>query len=281
MTIKDILIKCHKKIDSLDLELLIAEAIKKSREFVLAHPEFKLTKNQELKTKNLLTRRRRGEPLAYILGHKEFYGLNFKVNESVLVPRPETEMLVEEVLKLQPKDNIIIDVGTGSGNIIINLAKNLKNKNKFIAIDISTKALAVAKQNAKIHKVFGNIKFIKSDLLDHFLKHPASIKKDCIIVANLPYLDFGWKTLLKSSETKGLKFEPQIALYAGADGLDAYRQLARQLEKLKSIVENRATVLCEIGHIQKKELEKIFSFAHKIEFKKDLAGKWRVCIIAL
>ncbi|MFA4818001.1 MAG: peptide chain release factor N(5)-glutamine methyltransferase [Parcubacteria group bacterium] len=284
-TIKDILTKYHKKLDSLDLELLIANSIKKPREFVLAHPEFSLS---SLKIENLIrrlakkiARRRRGEPLAYILGHKEFFGLDFKVNRHTLIPRPETEMLVEEVLKLDPKNKTVIDIGTGSGNIIISLIKNLKNKNKFIATDISANALKVAKQNARIHKVSGDIKFIKSDLLDYFLEHPALIKKDCVIIANLPYLDLGWKTLLKSSETKGLKFEPRIALYAGEDGLDAYRQLAGQLKKMKSVIKNKITILCEIGHIQKKGMENMFSFANKASFKKDLAGKWRVCQISL
>jgi release factor glutamine methyltransferase len=285
MIIREIYKKYHNKIDSLDLELIIAHILGKNREFVLVRPEFKLAKNQELKTKNLLARRMRGEPLAYIFGQKEFYGLDFKVNKDVLVPRPETELLVELVLQeLQTKNyepRTLIDVGTGSGNIIVSLAKNLRTKNKFVAIDISTKALSIAKQNAKIHKVSSDIKFIKSDLLDYLLKYPSLIKNDCIFIANLPYLDTGWKNLLRSNDTKGLKFEPQIALYAGIDGLDAYRKLANQLELLKKIVRYNFAVFCEIGHTQKKEIERIFSFAKKIEFKKDLAGKWRVCKISL
>lgn len=282
--IKDILIKYRGKIDYLDLELIIAHEIGKTREFVLAHTEYRIPK---FKIKNLIrgggkiSRRERGEPLAYILGQKEFFGLSFRVNRAVLIPRPETEMLVEEILKLNPKNKIIIDIGTGSGNIIIALKKHFEGKNGYYAVDISEKALRVAKQNAKIHKTAKNIKFIKSDLLDYFLKHLSLIKKDCIIIANLPYLDIGWKNLLKSSDTKGLKYEPHIALYAGKDGLVTYRKFASQLEKLKGVIKNKITVFCEIGHIQKKEMEKIFSFAGKVKFKKDLAGKWRICKIAL
>jgi len=291
--IKDILTKYHKKIDSLDLELLIANSIKKPREFVLAHPEYKIpNENLIRRLVEKISRRRRGEPLAYILGHKEFFGLDFKVNESVLVPRPETEILVElAIQKLQTKNlsavrhdykpKTIIDVGTGSGNIIISLAKNLKDKNKFIAVDISTKALAVAKQNAKKHRVAKNIKFARSDLIDYFLRHPSLIKSNCIFVANLPYLDAGWKNLLKSSETRGLKFEPRLALYSGQDGLDEYRKFAGQLRLLRKKVKNNIIIFCEIGHFQKKEMNKIFSFAKKTEFYKDLASKWRVCKISL
>lgn len=258
------------KIDFLDLDLLIASTIGKPREFVLAHPEYKLTRNQELSIKNNANRRAKGEPLAYILDHKEFFGLNFKVDKHVLIPRPETEMIVEEVLKLKPRNKTIIDIGTGSGNIIITLAKNTKLKNKFIGIDISDKALHIAKQNAKKHKINKKIKFLKGNLLEPALE--KNKLHDAIIVANLPYLDLGWKNLLKSSDTKGLKYEPHIALYAGKDGLETYRKLARQLKSQK----NSIYLFCEIGHIQKKPIQKIFSFAKKVEFLKDLAGKWRI-----
>lgn len=281
MTIREIRKKYRTKIDALDLELIIAHGIGKTREFVLAHPEFIIpgARNSQLAT--FIKRRVKHEPIAYILGQKEFFGLNFKVDRDVLVPRPETETLVEEALALKPKNSTVIDVGTGSGNIIISLIKNLKNKNSFVAIDISAKALTIAKQNAKIHETFRKIKFIESNMLDYFLKHPASIKKDCVVIANLPYLDLGRKNLLKSSENKGLKFEPQIALYAGKDGLAVYRQFAEQLKKIKSVTKKKIAVFCEIGHVQKREMKKIFSFAKKTDFKKDLAGRWRIARIVV
>lgn len=293
MIIKEILTEYYKKLDYLDLELIIANVIKKSREFLLTYPEHRLTKNQELQTKNLLARRMRNEPLAYILGYKEFSGLDFKVNKHTLIPRPETELLLEEALKELPtKDyplrseasklkTTIVDIGTGSGNIIVSLAKQLELRSKnyelrFYGTDISTEALKIAKYNAKKHKVDKKIKFLKGNLLEPILKKDKLT--NAIMVANLPYLDMGWKNLLKSSETKGLKFEPHTALYAGKDGLDYYRELAKQL---KSPSHKNITLLCEIGHIQKTEMKKIFSFAKKIDFLKDLAGFWRVCKIKL
>ena len=102
-----------------------------------------------------------------------------------------------------------------------------------------------------------------------------------VIVCNLPYIDTGWKKSLNSSETKGLIFEPEIALYSGQDGLNAYRKLAQQIKILIQKTKANITLVCEIGHPQKKEIEKIFSFAKKIEFQKDLAKKWRIVIIKI
>ena len=288
MIIKDILLKYNRKIDYLDLELIISHVLKKSREAVLAHPEHEITKRQAAKIIKFIKRRQKHEPLAYILEHKEFYGLDFKVNQNTLVPRPETEMLVDETLSLLRSmlrnKTAVIDIGSGSGNIIISIAKELEKNYKFFGIDISPKALTVAKNNAKKHKVDKKIKFLKSDLLDCFLKNNPEIKKfdNLIITANLPYLDIGWKNLLNSTETKGLQYEPSIALYSGQDGLDAYRKLAGQTEKIKAFLKNKNIYLfCEIGHLQKPKMEKIFSFAKKTSFKKDLAKKWRMAIVEI
>jgi release factor glutamine methyltransferase len=275
-TIKTIFNNYTATIDRLDLELIIAHELKKTREFVLAHPECKLKEGQNLRIKHLVARRAKHEPLAYILGHKGFYGLDFKVNKNTLVPRPETELLVEEILKLAPKNKTILDIGTGSGNIIISLAKNLKGKNTFYGLDISSKTLRVAKQNAATHSVSKKIKFLRGNLLSPIL---GKKKLDnAIVAANLPYLDLNWKNLLKSSDTKGLKYEPHVALYSGSDGLDAYRELANQL---RPSARKNIIVFCEIGHLQKRELAKIFNFADKIQFSKDLAGRWRVARIVI
>jgi len=177
---------------------------------------------------------------------------------------------------LAPKNKTILDIGTGSGNIIISLAKNLQEQNTFYAIDISSKAMAVAKKNAQAHGIAKKIKYLRGNLLTPFLD--KNQLRDAIVVANLPYLDLAWKNLLNSSDTKGLKYEPHLALYAGKDGLDAYRKLARQLRP--SIGKN-ITLLCEIGHLQKKEMQKIFSFAEKTAFHKDLVRKWRICVIKI
>lgn len=283
LSILDFQKKYYKKIDNLDLDLLIAAAIKKSREFILTHPEYKLSKSQSSKLKTQILRRIKHEPIAYILGQKEFYGLEFKVDKNTLIPRPETELIIEKVLKLQPKNKIIIDIGTGSGNIIISLAKNLKGKNNFFATDISSKALAIAQQNSRFHKVSNKIKFLHGSLLEPIEKKcfMSHVPRSIIIVTNLPYLNLGWKNLLKSSKTKGLKFEPHIALYAGNDGLDAYRQFANKLKLLYQQIPSDITILCEIGHLQTKGMQKIFSFAKNIKFSKDLSGKFRVAQIKL
>jgi len=279
MIIGEIIKSYSRKLDRLDAELILAYSLKKTREFILTHPEKITTKKQETAIKNNIARRIKGEPIAYITGNKEFYGLDFIANKNTLVPRPETELLVEEILKLNPKNHIIADIGTGSGNIIISLAKNIKGKNSYCGIDISKKALKIAGLNAKKHKVDKKIKFIHGNLLEP-LSNEFKNKK-LIVVANLPYLDIGWKNLLKSSETKGLKFEPKIALYAGRDGLDTYRKLAKQLKLFGKQTKNDVVIFCEIGHLQAKNMRKIFSFAKDIKFLKDLAGKWRICRISL
>jgi release factor glutamine methyltransferase len=306
-TISDILTKYSSQIDPFDLELLIAHALGKNREFVLAHPEKTITEKQETIIKKFIDRKIKHEPLAYILGKKEFYGLNFKVNKNVLVPRPETEQIVELVTCNLKRENkfknaAVIDVGTGSGNIIISVACNLAyrqigikhatcNDIKYYATDISAKALAIAKQNAKLHKVDKKIKFLRGNLLKPLTgnwKLPVCRRgreignSRTIVLANLPYLDSAWRNLLKSSDSKSLEFEPKIALEGGFDGLDGYRSLAGQIKAWKG--KNRPAsihLFCEIGHLQKAGMKKIFSFADRICFHKDLTGRWRVCQIEI
>jgi release factor glutamine methyltransferase len=284
MKIAEIIEEYKSKFDYIDLEIIIAHSLKKTREFILTHPEQAITKKQETIIKKNIARRIKSEPIAYITGYKGFYGLDFIVNKNTLIPRPETELLVEEVIKFKPKNYLIADIGTGSGNIIISLAKNISSKNNYLGIDISKEALRVAKLNAKKHKLDKKISFLNGDLLFPLLKNNKLTKlkpNKLIIVANLPYLDTGWKNLLKSSETKGLKFEPCVALYAGKDGLDTYRKLADQLRLFNKKMKNDITVFCEIGHLQAKSMHKIFSFAKNIKFFEDFAGKWRVCKISL
>lgn len=286
MTIKDILVKYHEKLDYLDLELIIAGAIKKSREFVLAHPEYQLTTNQKLQITKLIRRRRHSEPLAYIFGHKEFFGLNFKVNKHTLIPRPETELLVELALhelrtKNCPLPTSVMDIGTGSGNIIISLAKNIHDKNIFYASDISKEALRVAKQNAKTHKVDQRIKFLHGSLLDPILKTNKLQITNWIILANLPYLS---KKIYDSTKKTVKKFEPKSALYSPQDGLAHYAELLAQIKLLVTDYELSVTVLLEISPEQKPKITNLIRSilpAAKPEFFRDLAGKWRLCKISL
>jgi len=285
-TIQTILIKHRKKIANLDLELLIAHEIKKTREFILAHPEFKLSKIQLAQLESKISRRINTEPLSHIVGHKEFYGLDFKINQHTLIPRPETELLIEEVLKTIPKINFaklnLIDIGTGSGNIIISLAKNLNDaKINYFGTDISDDALKIAKYNAKKHEQ-EKIKFIKSNLLESILKNKKyfSVKNKIILVANLPYLS---KKIYSATTSNVKNFEPKSALYSSELGLNHYRKLFEQIKK-QANKSNIHSVFLEFSPEQKKTLniliKKMLPLA-KIRFQKDLAGKWRLCVLNL
>lgn len=218
-----------KKITSADLdaEVLLSHTLKKSREYLFTHPEASLSTYQLKSFRNLIARRGKHEPVAYLTSHKEFYGLDFIVNKSVLIPRPETENLVEAVIReVGYKKWTIADIGTGSGCIAIALKKNLP-KCKVLATDKSAAALKVAKKNVLKHQV--KIQFKQGNLLE-----PIKNLKIDIIVANLPYLDDNMKNLLKSSDSKGLIYEPPMALKGGPDGYDIYRQFYKQLQQLKN-----------------------------------------------
>jgi release factor glutamine methyltransferase len=268
----------NKPLPLFEQQLILAHILKKSREYVLAHPEIELTQAQKRLFERLINRRKKHEPLAYILGRKEFYGLDFELTKHTLIPRPETELLVEEIINSKPKNKTIIDIGTGSGNIIITLAENIKDQNNYFAIDVSKKALAIAKLNAKKHKVDKKIKFIESDLLKNkkMLGHLAMKQcNDAIIIANLPYLS---KHIYSSAMPDVKNFEPKSALLSGEEGLDHYKKLFSQIKKLETKNRRLKTIL-EISPEQKTKItpiiKKVFPRAN-IFFKKDLAGKWRM-----
>lgn len=263
---------------ALDAEVLLSFASGKRREALLTHPEKYLTARQFAKFKNLIARRRRHEPIAYIIGKKGFFGLKFKVNPSVLIPRPETELLVEEAIKSYKLKavsyKLILDIGTGSGAIAVTLARNLPSA-KIIATDVSAKALKIAKQNAKNNGVGKRIKFVKTSLLPNLKAH--SLRPTALIVANLPYLPARvWQKAMPDVK----KFEPKGALLGGADGLDLIKKL---LQEIKS--ENiKGTVLLEIDPSQKTKLPKIIKTIFPtalVETKKDLAGLFRIVKIIL
>ena len=288
MTIRQILREYSAKLKSyssspiLDIELLLTKTLNQTKEYLFEYPETKLTQPQLNKFKKLHNRRKKGEPIAYILGHKEFYNLDFIVNKNVLIPRPETELLVEEVLKYYKskiynlKSKILIaEIGVGSGAIIISLAKNIK-KVKFFGTDISGQALSVAKQNAKFHKT--KIKFLKGNLLDPILQFPnyQFLITNSLIVANLPYLEQKEENLLPSSDTRGLQFEPKIAWDGGKDGLKYFRKFFQQIKQYKL---KPQAIFLEIGHKQGDKISKMAKLAlpnYKINIYKDLCGFDRV-----
>ncbi len=227
-------------IDPLDREVIVATVLKKDRVFLLAHPEAKLSKRQEEKIKQLIQERATEKPLAYILGEKEFFGLPFFVNRFTLIPRPETELMVEEALKLltKKKNNsskkkiAVIDVGTGSGCIIVSIVRNFpssvinhQSSISFFAVDTSSRTLQIAKKNAIRHGVQEKITFAQSNLLQTIEKQ---LKKfdEVILLANLPYLS---EEIYQETEPTVRNFEPKSALISGRDGLNHYRRLFQKL----------------------------------------------------
>jgi len=267
--------------DSFDLEaeILLAFVLKKDKEYLLANPEEKIYFWQDFIFQRLIKKRLTGYSSAVLTGHKWFYGLDFIVNKNVLVPRPETELIVDEILKnirntKYEIPNTIIDVGTGSGCIIISLNKFLKDGDiNFYGLDISKKALTVAKKNAEKNGVGGCIKFLHSDLLDKLGKN--IFNEPAIITVNLPYL-----TPEQVKNSPSIQKEPKLALLAGTDGLDCYRRLFAQIKNRE--IKNKLIIFCEIDETQKDgmaELIKQNFLQAELEFKNDLGGHCRLAII--
>jgi release factor glutamine methyltransferase len=281
------------KLSPLDAELILSFVIKKPREYLFAYPEKRLATSQTAKFKSLARRRLKGEPIAYIIGKKEFYGLEFKTDRNVLIPRPETELMVDKALgkilntnyqipargeDRQRRPDTVIDIGTGSGNMIVSIVKNTpadaRQKTTFYAVDISENALGVAKINAKRHKVDRHIKFIKSDLLDFSSK--KDLKRNILLAANLPYVS---PKLYKENQ-RNLRFEPKNALISGEEGLDHYAKLLKQIRKI-SVMRYVLCVTCflEISPEQTSLIEQTIQKHFpktKIKFIKDLSKKNRV-----
>lgn len=255
----------------LDSQLLMARALGCSRLNVIAHPERILTdseyNNYRLMLDKLITR----FPLAYILGHKEFYGLELQVSPGVLIPRPETELLVEECMKrLQREEAAIADIGAGSGAIAVALGANLPSA-KIYSTEISPVALEVARANVEKHQLEERVSIIWGDLLVPLFD--LGVKFDAI-VSNPPYIPTGE---IETLEPEIRLYEPKEALDGGEDGLDAYRRLFPQsLELLRE----DGFVGVEIGAGQANSVRNIAELAgyKRIEVILDLAGIERIVI---
>jgi release factor glutamine methyltransferase len=251
----------------LDAQVLIAHTLNSSRSWVLAHPEAVLSVAQV----NFLSEARQallqGKPLPYILGHWEFYGLDFLVTPDVLIPRPETELMVEQALQWlaqHPDASQVVDIGTGSGCIAVSLAARQPNI-KIVAIDISPGAIEVARQNAHKHSVASRIEFILSDLL--------SAIEGCfeLVCANLPYIPSAALQSLAVAQN-----EPLLALDGGLDGLDLIRRLFQQTPA--SLAKN-SLLLAEIeagqGNTARQVAQAVFPAA-QISLLQDLSGRDRL-----
>ncbi|MFH0856955.1 MAG: peptide chain release factor N(5)-glutamine methyltransferase [bacterium] len=268
----------------LDGEILLAAAINKPKEYLYTYPEKYPTYLQIKKFRQMINRRKKYEPIAYIIGYKYFYGLKFKVNKHTLIPRPETELMVEKTLNILNNishgSTILIDIGSGTGCIPIAIAKNIQNRSlKIFASDISAQALKTAKKNAKKNKADKKIKFLKGNLLELAMEIINNTRGgNIIITANLPYLP---SSLYKTTLPNVILYEPKLALDGGKDGLKYYRALFKQIKKIQSDFLS-FYILCEIDPSQKNSIpalvKKYFPSA-KIETKKDLAGLARLAII--
>ena len=255
---------------SLDSELILSNILKINRDKLLLNLDKRIKNNEITKFNNLINRRKKREPVAYIVGHKNFWKSNFKVNKDVLIPRPETEHLVEEVLKIIPKNASynVLDVGTGSGCIIISIILERK-KMRGVAIDISKKALYIAKYNAKMQHIQNRIKFVNSNI-DKF-----SIGKYDLIISNPPYI-INYKISYLDDDVK--LYEPKVALDGGLDG---YSEIKNVVKKSAELIKTKGKLIIEIDYKQinftKEILRRNGFYINKTV--KDLANKNR-CIVS-
>ena len=249
----------------IEAELILAHCLKVSRVWILAHPEHFVEDKALISCENLLTKRLNREPLAYLLGTKPFYGRDFLVNSDVLIPRPETEHLVEQVLALL--ENLsgkrrVIDIGTGSGCIAISL-KLESPAAEITAVDINASALRVAKRNAETYGA--DINFCKHDIFEDW-----NLGEFNIVASNPPYVPIG--AIL---EPEVRVFEPPEALFSGDAGMTHIERLA---EIFNQMVKSGGALIFEHGGEQTAAIHKLF-MPHKAETLKDLAGHDRITTI--
>ena len=252
---------------------LVAYVVGRDRSFILTHAEDPLAEEQAEQFREWLERRANGEPLQYLTGHQEFFGLDFEVTNDVLIPRPETELLVETALKLLRESEeapVICDVGTGSGCVVISLLSELREVSgaRAVAIDLSPAALEVAKRNAARHSVTERMDFVISDCFSALSLPDASQSLFDLIVSNPPYVTERAFAGLQR-EVRG--FEPRTALVAGADGLVVIRRL---LLEAGSFLKTGGHFLFEIGFDQSAAVEQMIDpkIWRLLDIHKDLQG---------
>jgi len=235
-----ILIESNIKNPYLDSEILLSQTINKNRKYVILNSKQKLNDKYLNNFYSLIDRRKKGEPIAYLIKRKNFWKESFYVNKNVLIPRPDTEILIEETLKLCNKNLTlnVLDVGTGSGCILLSI---LKERSKFLGtgIDISKKAINVARFNAKVHQLSNRVKFYNSDV-DKFL-----IGKYDMILSNPPYIK---KQDIKYLEKDVARYEPKLALDGGRDG---FSEINKVICKTSRLIKKKGKFILEIGFDQK------------------------------
>ena len=258
------------KTPKLDSELILAKTLDIDRENILLNLNKEIKKSLLKKFNYYLNLRKKNIPIAHILNYKFFWKYKFFVDKNVLIPRPETELIIEKILKILPlsSNKNILDIGTGSGCIAISLMKERPNC-RITAIDKSKKAIKVAKKNAEIHQVKKKINFLNIDV-DKFFSN-----KYDIIVSNPPYIKNN--ELLSLDEDVKLN-EPKLALFGGCSGLEIFFKV---LKKSNKLLKTNGKLILEIGYRQGKELKKYLKLNgfNQIKIYKDLSGKDR-CIVS-
>jgi release factor glutamine methyltransferase len=230
----------------LDSEILLSESINRDKKHIILNPK-EILENKQLNNFNsLIERRRKGEPIAYLINKKEFWKNEFYVNENVLIPRPDTELIIDQVLKIYSKNSQlqILDIGTGSGCILLSI---LKERTSFYGtgIDISKKSINVSKFNANRLKLDNRVKFYNSDV-DNF-----KIGKYDLIVSNPPYIEL---LSLKYLEKDVVNFEPKLALSGGFDGFSKIRKV---ISKASTLIKKNGKLILEIGFKQRNKVKEI------------------------
>jgi release factor glutamine methyltransferase len=253
---------------TIDLYYLLGFILGKDRSFLLSHPEIRLTLCQWTRWRRVKRRRIRGVPAAYLTGEREFYGLSFRVNRHTLIPRPETELLVDEVIRRDPLS--ALDLGTGSGCIAVALARHLP-RCRVTAVDVSRRALAVARRNARRHVPGSSIDFVHGDFFSGL-----DGRRYEIVVSNPPYVREGDVERLDPSVAA---YEPHRALYAGPDGLQAYRRI---LVEGRNVLLPGGVLVVEISPELSERVQKLADRAgyRKLKVEKDLSGMERMIVLA-
>ncbi len=259
----------NKKIESakIDSELLMMEVLKLEKSGLRVRMYDEISDIDSKKFMKLIKRREKDEPVAYILGNKEFMGLEFKVDKNVLIPRPDTEILVEETLKVAKEGDTVIDMCTGSGCIGISIAKFLKDS-KVTCVDISKKALSIARYNAGMNRV--EAEFIHSNLFKSIKELKGKVD---VIVSNPPYIE---TKVVKGLDKTVRKFEPNLALDGGKSGLEFYIKI---INEAKSYLKKDGYLTLEIGYDQHLKVREILeNDYYDIKLIKDYSDNDRVII---
>ncbi len=250
----------------LDAQLIVGRALDMTRVQILTYPDRIIAENEKCKINEMYLKRINRMPMQYILGVCEFMGLNFKVNENTLIPRGDTEILVEKAIELINKNKYksVLDIGTGSGAIAVSVAKYTDAK--VTAVDISNEAINVAKENAEQNGV--NVQFINSNLFSNINE------KFDLILSNPPYIE---KDVIKTLEPDVKNYEPMLALDGGVDGLDFYKSITKDCCKY---LNKNGSIAFEIGYNQGEAVSSLLDAYNfdKISIEKDLAGLDRVVI---